>query len=378
MKVCLVNSFYPPYIGGAETYVSSLARNLVEMGHQVTVYCADRPLSAGVASDGSVKVVRMRTPFTFYGTPIACFPASFVAEDYDVIHCNFPNPYFAAVSAAASKAKGVPAVLTWHNDLPGVTTGAGVLVAIHEAIAPSYLSLFDRIIATTAAYARSSPLLRAHSSVVRVIHNGVDTKRFNPSVDGKGVRERYGLQGRIIVLFVGALTPWHGYKGLDVLINALWEVRRKRSDVALLVVGEGALKGRYMRLAGELGLDGSVFFAGYVDDASLPMYYAACDLAVLPSKDLSEGFGLVLLEAMAAGKAVIGSKVGGIVELIREGENGMMAEPNDVTSLAQAMGTLCEDDRMRLRMGLNGRRFAELHDWSSVAARVEALYSEIT
>lgn len=163
-----------------------------------------------------------------------------------------------------------------------------------------------------------------------------------------------------------------------MLINALWEVRRKRSDVALLVVGEGALKGRYMRLAGELGLNGSVFFAGYVDDASLPMYYAACDLAVLPSKDLSEGFGLVLLEAMAAGKAVIGSKVGGIVELIREGENGMMAEPNDVTSLAQAMGTLCEDDRMRLRMGLNGRRFAELHDWSSVAARVEALYSEIT
>jgi glycosyltransferase involved in cell wall biosynthesis len=256
--------------------------------------------------------------------------------------------------------------------------GAGVLAVIHDALAPAYLGLFDRIIATTGAYAGSSPLLRAHSSVVRVIQNGVDTKRFNPGVSGAAVRERYGLHGRIVVLFVGALTPWHGYKGLDVVMNALREVRRKRSDVALLVVGEGEMKGQFMRLASELGLEGSVFFAGYVDDDALPMYYAACDFAVLASKDLSEGFGLVLLEAMAVGKAVIGSKVGGIVEVITEGENGMMAEPNDVTSLADAMCTLCEDHEMRRRLGLNGRRFAESHDWSDVAARIEALYTEIT
>ena len=378
MKVCMVNSFYPPWIGGAERYVSSLSKELVKRGNEVTVYCSGRPLGAGENLEEGVKVRRMRTPMMLYGTPLVVFPQSFFAERYDVIHANFPSPYLAAVSAFAGALKRTPAVLTWHNDLPGVTVGAGVLVLIHDAVAPAYLGLFDRIIATTCVYARSSPLLRAHSSVVRVIHNGVDTKRLNPSVSGAAVRERYGLHGRIVVLFVGALTQWHGYKGLDVVMNALREVGRKRSDVALLVVGEGKMKGHFMRLASDLGLKESVFFAGYVDDDNLPMYYAACDFAVLASKDRSEGFGLVLLEAMAAGKAVIGSRVGGIVEVITEGENGMLAEPNDVTSLAEAMDTLCEDREMRLRMGLKGRRFAESHDWSCVAARVEALYCEIT
>jgi glycosyltransferase involved in cell wall biosynthesis len=377
MKVCLVNSFYPPYIGGAETYVSNLAQGLVKMGHDVTVYCSDRPLSPGRSTQEGVGVVRMSTPLMLYGTPLPMLPPEFLNERYDVIHANFPGPYLAAISAFSCVLKGTPAVLTWHNDLPPLTAGAGALVVAHGLVAPLYLGLFDRIIATTATYARSSPLLRAHSNVVRVIHNGVDTRRFNPNVSGEDVRERYGLQGKIVVLFVGALTPWHGYKGLDILINALREVRRKRSEVVLLVVGEGEMKRRYMRLAGDLGLDGSVFFAGYVDDANLPLYYAACDIAVLASKDISEGFGLVLLEAMAAGKAVIGSKVGGVVDVIREGENGIMSKPNDVMSLAEAMGTLCEDEEMRRRMGLNGRRFAELHDWSKVTAIVEALYKEI-
>jgi glycosyltransferase involved in cell wall biosynthesis len=378
MKVCMVNSFYPPWIGGAERYVSSLSRELVKRGNEVTVYCSSRPLGAGENLEEGVTVRRMRTPLMLYGTPLAVFPASFFAERYDVIHANFPSPYLAAVSALTSTLKRTPSVLTWHNDLPGVTAGAGVLVLIHDAIAPAYLGLFDRIIATTGVYARSSPILRAHSNMVRVIHNGVDTKRFNTGVSGAAVRERYGVQGRIVVLFVGALTQWHGYKGLDVLMRAVQELGRKRSDVALLVVGEGEMKGHFMRLAGDLGLGESVFFAGHVNDDDLPMYYSACDFAVLASKDLSEGFGLVLLEAMAAGKAVIGSRVGGVVEVITEGENGLLAEPNDVASLSEAMDTLCEDREARLRMGLSGRRFAESHDWSRVAERVEALYREIT
>ena len=110
---------------------------------------------------------------------------------------------------------------------------------------------------------------------------------------------------------------------------------------------------------------------------SCPSYYAASDFAVLPSKDSSEGFGLVLLEAMSTGKAVIGSRVGGVVEVVRDGYNGMLVEPNNVDELARAMLILFEDDRTRLLMGRYGRTFAESSDWNSVVQKVESLYKEI-
>ena len=160
MRVCMVNSFYPPYIGGAETYVSNLARSLVAMGHDVTVFCGGTPLPPGLSNDVGVRVVRMRVPVFFYGTPLAVFPASFATGDYDVIHCNFPNPYFAVVSATVSRLEGVPAVLTWHNDLPAVTGAASTLVGLNNIISAAYLAPYSKIIATTKIYANKSKILR--------------------------------------------------------------------------------------------------------------------------------------------------------------------------------------------------------------------------
>lgn len=377
MKVCLVNSFYPPYTGGAETYVSNLARNLAEMGHQVTVYCANRPLSAGVAFDGAVKVVRMRTPFTFYGTPISCFPASFMAEDYDIIHCNFPNPYFSIVSAAVSKLTATPALLTWHNDLPPVTRAASLLVGAHNAVSNIYLNAYQRIIATTSVYARTSPTLRKHRSKVRVIPNGVDTNEFNPKVDPTGVKERYALAGYKTLIFVGALTPWHAYKGVDVLLYAFAAIAKQCEGLKLLIVGGGSMLNHYRQLAEDMCKDGRVVFTGHVGDELLPSLYAASDFAVLPSRDSSEGFGLVLLEAMACGKAVIGSDVGGIPEVIDNWKTGVLVAPKDPEALANAIHALYVDDELRNKMGEAGREFALMRDWSVVADRVSSLYREV-
>lgn len=121
MKICIANSFYPPYIGGAETYVGNLARRLADHGHDVTVYCAHTPLPAGESIEDGVRIRRMRAPIRLYGTPVAVSPLNLLAEDYDVIHCNFPSPYFAALFALFSRIRGIPAVLTWHNDLPPVS-----------------------------------------------------------------------------------------------------------------------------------------------------------------------------------------------------------------------------------------------------------------
>jgi glycosyltransferase involved in cell wall biosynthesis len=374
-----VNSYYPPWIGGAETYVSSLARSLDARGHDITVYCSDRPLHAGESKEKGIRLVRMHTPAAFYGTPLVFFPPKFLAEKYDIIHANFPSPYLAAISAWIAKAHNSPAVLTWHNDLPPVTRMAGVLVKIHESlVAPTYLDFYKRIIATTSAYGKKSRILGRYSGKIAVINNGVDTSVFNPRNNGDLVRRQFSIaQSDKVVLFVGALTKWHAYKGVDVLIKAFKATFESCRDAKLLIVGEGNLTNYYKSLVEELGLSKNVIFAGKVTDADLPSYYAACDFTVLPSRDASEGFGLVLLEAMATGKPVIGSRVGGIVDVITEKETGLFVEPGREDQLASAMEYLIKDDSRRLAMGDAARRFAEMHDWSSVAQRVEALYSEI-
>ena len=220
-------------------------------------------------------------------------------------------------------------------------------------------------------YTQETPIsLRQYSSKVVVIPNGVDTARFNPQVSGDSVREKFGLGKSRVVLFVGALTNWHAYKGVDILIRAFKKVCETRSDAKLLIAGEGNLSNQYYALADELGISSNVIFAGKVEESELPQFYAASDFTVLPSKDSSEGFGLVLMESMATGKAIIGSRVGGVLEVVRDGYNGILVEPNDVDELARAMQFLFQDDRTRLLMGRYGRMFAESSDWSSVVEKL--------
>lgn len=375
MKICLVNSYYPPWIGGAETYVSNVARGLKNLGHDVTVCCSDRPLKSGESFEDNIRVIRMKTPLRFYGTPITILPRQ-IFEEYDIIHANFPGPYLAAFSVFIARARGIPAVLTWHNDLPPVTSGAGVAVKIHDDVSSSYLDLYDRIIATTNVYARSSKTLRRYSRKLSVIHNGVDTSRFNPKVNGGAIRERFRIGQSKVAIFVGALTTFHAYKGVDVLIKAFRKVC-ETTDVKLLIVGAGDLLDGYKKLARELGISSKIIFAGRVKDPELPEYYAASDFAVLPSKDSSEGFGLALLEAMATGKAVIGSKVGGIPEFVRDRRNGFLVDPNNVDQLANAMISLARDDETRSAMGRSGIEYARSKDWGSVANKLAELYATL-
>jgi glycosyltransferase involved in cell wall biosynthesis len=109
-------------------------------------------------------------------------------------------------------------------------------------------------------------------------------------------------------------------------------------------------------------------------DDELPKYYAISDVLVLPSKDRSEGFGLVMLEANATGKPVIASAVGGIPSVIQDGYNGFLVPPSDPEALAATIKRAFEDEEMLRQMGKNGRTFAKEHDWSIVAEQTENAY----
>ncbi|MGA2237733.1 MAG: glycosyltransferase family 4 protein [Candidatus Bathyarchaeia archaeon] len=376
MRITIVNSFFPPWRGGAETYVYYLSKHLEERGHEVTVICSSPPFEPGIQFVDGVKVERLRTCGKLYGTPI--MPELFqklMGEQADIIHANFPSPYIAYLASTISRIRGIPAVLTWHNDLPPVTRMARILVTAHDRLVlPLYLPQFSSIIATSRIYAETSRILEAHKDRVVVIPNGVDTQRFNPDIPGDEIRHRLGVDRGKIVLFVGALTQWHRYKGLDVLIQAMALMRDQVPEARLLIVGAGQLETEYRQLVSRHGLASCVIFAGNVPDDELPKYYACSDMLALPSKDRSEGFGLTILEANATGRPAIGTTVGGIPSVIRDGYNGLLAPPNDPTALAEAIKKALSDDDLLKRMGRNGRLFAEQHDWSIVAEQTENVY----
>ena len=376
MRITIVNSFFPPWRGGAETCVYNLSRHLKERGHEVTVICSSPPFEPGMQFVDGVKVERLRTCGKLYGTPI--MPELFqklMGEQADIIHANFPSPYIACLASTISRVRGVPAVLTWHNDLPPVTRIARILVTTHDhLVLPLYLPQFNSIIATSRLYAETSQILEAYKDRVVVIPNGVDTQRFNPDIPGDEIRSRLEVGRRKIVLFVGALTQWHRYKGLDVLIQAMALMRDQVPGARLVIVGAGQLETEYRQLVSRHGLTSCVIFAGNVPDDELPKYYACSDMLALPSKDRSEGFGLTILEANATGKPAIGTTVGGIPSVIRDGYNGLLVPPNDPSALAEAIKKALSDDDLLKRMGRNGRAFAEQHDWSMVAQQTESLY----
>jgi glycosyltransferase involved in cell wall biosynthesis len=372
----MINTFYPPWRGGAETYVKNLAENLARMGHEVQVVAAHQPLSPGEYFQDGVLVKRLKSVGMFYGVPIIPELLQYlVSIDADLIHVNFPNPVNAIMGALASRIKKVPAVLTWHNDLPSVTKLAGSIVQIHDGLAaPIYLKYYDSIITTSNIYHKKSKILRKFQNKTGTIFNGVDCKRFNPDVYAKDIKVDLEIKDSKVILFVAALTKWHRYKGLDILLEAFRLIRDM--DIKLLIVGGGNLKSEYETYTKSVNLTDKVVFVGEVSDDLLPKYYSISDILVLPSKDRSEGFGLTILEANASGKPVIGSNIGGIPGILTDNVNGILVPPNNPTLLADAICRLSTDDKLRKRMGERGRQIAIMHDWSRVALETEKIYFE--
>jgi len=376
LKICMVNTFFPPWRGGAETYVRNLAKQLVKLGHEVEVFCTSNPELPGSYVIEGIKVNRLNALAWVYAVPITPrLPLELAKAEADIIHANFPNPYNASIASLNSLLRDIPSILTWHNDLPPVTLIANVIVYIHDnLLAPLYLRNFKRIISTSEPYAKSSKLLQKYRDRVAIIPNGVDTERFNPKRDGSQINSRYNLEESKVILFVGALTRWHRYKGLDVLIKAFHEIQDRIKDARLLIVGDGDLRPEYQASCSTI--ESKVIFAGNVNDDELPNYYAASDLLVLPSIDRSEGFGLTLLEANATGKPVVASNVGGIPSVVTHGVNGLLVPPHDEKTLAKTIINLMKNEDRLLEMGLEGRRIAEAHDWKHIARKTEELYDE--
>ncbi len=213
---------------------------------------------------------------------------------------------------------------------------------------------------------------------VQVVPLGTTPEYFRPGIDTRGVRDRYGLGHGRWILTVARLE-WH--KGIDTVIKALAAVRANHPGTRYAVAGVGDRGPQLEQLARDLGLGDAVRFLGAVPDADLPALYNAADLYVGASRYhdlLAEGFGISLVEASACGLAVVGGRSGGVPDAVREGETGILVDPDDPQAVAAGINQLLGDAELRQRLGAAGRRAVEtFYNWDRVARdliRIDAAF----
>jgi phosphatidylinositol alpha-1,6-mannosyltransferase len=256
-----------------------------------------------------------------------------------------------------------------------LTHGAEVWLARTPGVARAMrqaLSGAREVTAVSASTARSIRGLLPPETPLTVLHPGVDEKRFSPEVDGATVRKKHGLGDRPVILCVSRLVP---RKGQDVLIQALPMIHRLVPEATLLLAGGGPY------LASLQGLSagsppGSVVFAGEVPDGELPSYYAACDVFAMPCRSRwggleVEGFGIVFLEAAAAGKPVVAGRSGGAEEAVADEVTGLLVEGREPKAVALAVTRLLLGRPVAERMGRAGRERVEAEFmWERQAGRL--------
>lgn len=363
-----------PFIGGVENYVYNLSKELARLGQEVQIICAREPEAQEKESRDRIVIKRLSYICKIANTNITpTLPFALFQQEFDIIHTHLPTPWSADWSSIISRLKGRPLVLTYHNDIVG-QGHAGQLAKFYNSTALQFLlKTSSKIVVTQDNYMSSSIYLEDYKNKIKVIPNGVDTDRFSP------ISNRQNIAQTKVLFFLGLLDKYHAYKGLDNLLKALAIVKKELPCVKLVVGGNGELLGHYKDEAASLGLSQNVEFRGFIPDEMLAEYYNQCDAFVLPSvSSEQEGFGIVLLEAMASGRAVISTDIVGVADDVRRFNAGRIVRPKDINALAQAILEVLEDEELAREMGRRGRRLVEeKYNWKKIGRDMLEIYGEL-
>jgi len=350
MKVLQFGRCYRREFGGLERHVALLMEGMSHHAHVDNVVAHMDGGNAVIAENGG-RIFAVAGHGLIAGLPLAPrFP--FVVrelcerESYDILHLHFPDPLS---QVAASMVRRRPkVVITWHSDI----VRQKYLLSLYAPLMKTFLRRADAIVAATPAHFETSTQIPRdiNPGHLHVIPYGIDASRFslNDASRNKAaaLRKRHGASR--LVFAVGRHVY---YKGFEYLVRAM-----KYVDATLLLGGSGPLRDPLERIAAESGLNGKVIFAGRIPDEELPSYYAACDVFCMPSVERNEAFGIVQLEAMAAGRPVVCCELGNGVNYVnRHGETGLAVPSRDPEALARAINTLLADEPLRARMGTAGR-----------------------
>jgi len=352
---------------GGEVQVFLLMEGLRRRGHRNVLIAPPGSRSAQEAERRGLeaRAVPMRGDLDLFAVPR--LRRELVAARVDLVHLHTSRATW--LGGLAARWAGLSAITTRRQDRAVRRSARTRLV---------YGRLVRRAVAISPAVARRLEEGGVARGVLVTIPSAVDPGALVPARDRAELRAELGLEARdFVVLTLAALVP---RKGVDVLIRALARLpesapeREGAARVVLLVAGDGAERERLEALARELGLERRVRFLGAREDKAELL--AASDAFALASR--SEGLGVAALEAMALGRPVVASRVGGLEEAVVDGHTGLLVAPDDVAGFAAALGRLRDDPELRARLGAAGpRRVREGFAAEQMVAAYERLYRQV-
>ena len=208
------------------------------------------------------------------------------------------------------------------------------------------LNIANKIIITQPKYIEYSPIIKKYKQKTTVIPNAIDINKFKKINTIK--------KNENSLFFLSVLDKYHKYKGLDVLLHSLKLIKKKIPNIKLVVGGSGELIPEYKKIVKNLGLENNVAFEGYIPDEKLIDYFNQSNLFVLPSIAHQEGFGIVLLEAMACGTPVVSTNIVGVATEIINNNTGLIVKPKNVNELSSAIIKILNNSQLSKEMGQNG------------------------
>jgi glycogen(starch) synthase len=374
---------YPPVVvGGLGRHVHALAVALARAGHDVTVISRHQAGAAYDEERDGVRVVRVErdpplVPFEQWLAWAMSFEhpllraALRVCEDWrpDVVHAH--DWLVAHAAAGVKEVLGVPLVATVHATEAGRHQGwlpTEVNRAIHTV--EWWLTYEARRVITCSGYMRweVTRLFDLPPDSVDVVANGIDPSRWR--ADRTAVESVRSAYGDPLLCFIGRLEY---EKGVQTLLRAMPRLRRRHPGVRLVIAGSGTHESELRTLARSLRLGRSAVFAGQLTGDELAALGAAADVALVPS--IYEPFGMVALEAAAAGTPLVVADTGGLREFVDPGVTGLRFATEDVAGLADAVSALLRDEVLARRLAQRARTLVERdYGWPRVAARTAETY----
>ncbi|GAA2684198.1 MULTISPECIES: glycosyltransferase family 4 protein [Actinosynnema] len=394
MRVLMLSWEYPPVVvGGLGRHVHALAGRLVRAGHEVVVLCRQPEGTDAVTHPtedavlGGVRVVRVAEDpahLVFERDLVAWVLAmghamtraglALLREGWrpDVVHAHdwlVTHPAVALAEAAQA-----PLVATVHATEAGRHSGwlSQTLNQQVHSVEWWLANRADELITCSAAMRTEvAHLFEVEPGGITVLHNGIEPKRWRVrAADVAAARARHAPDGAPVLLFFGRLE-WE--KGVQDLIAALPRVRRRHPGTRLVVAGTGTHGGWLVEQARKHKVKRAVEFAGHLSDGELAAAIAAAAAVVLPSR--YEPFGIVALEAAAAGAPLVASTAGGLGEVVLDGETGLSFPPGDVDALARAVCAVLDDRAAATRRAKAAKaRLATDFDWGTIAEGTVEVY----
>jgi len=376
LKICMFTYDFPPIPGGIANHVYELSKALIKLGHEVHVV-----IPRDSFKKKSFEIVEGINVHRVFEIPIKRFlnPLYIISvalkihkiikkEDIDIVH----NHSFLYGSIITKMIRNVLIVLTNHE--------SGYLEMANKRKYHFFLKFImshtNFLIAPSKELTIKPIMLGFPKKQTKFISNGVDIFRFNPNLNGANVRNKFKItKDEIVVLCPRRLAPKNGVK---YFVESALEVFKKNKKIKYIIVGGGFPKESHklQRFVDKYNLNERVIFTGNIKNKNMPAVFAAADIVILPS--LIEATSLAGLEAMASGKPLIGTKVGGIPYLIEDNKTGVLIPPKESSAIATAILTLSNNKNLRLKMGKYARKRAEEEfSWIKIAKKTIEVYKSV-